>query len=69
MLARVSAIRRLPQLAVVSRRYASSQVEGSVAQSKGFKYVVTRIHPIAQTDNNNKNSKKEKAHEGVIHYR
>ncbi|KAJ7468692.1 hypothetical protein FB451DRAFT_1257021 [Mycena latifolia] len=36
MLCRISAVRRLPQLAVVPRRFTSSLNEGSVAQSKGF---------------------------------
>jgi len=36
MLARVSAVRRVPQLVVIARRNASSVKEGSVAQSRGF---------------------------------
>ncbi|KAG5651533.1 hypothetical protein H0H81_008295 [Sphagnurus paluster] len=36
MLSRVTAIRALPRVAFVPARFASSQVEGSVAQSKGF---------------------------------
>ncbi|RDB17559.1 hypothetical protein Hypma_001000 [Hypsizygus marmoreus] len=33
---RISAVRRIPQLVIVPARFTSSQVEGSVAQSKGF---------------------------------
>ncbi|KAJ7682846.1 hypothetical protein B0H17DRAFT_1205459 [Mycena rosella] len=36
MLSRISAVRRLPQLTAVPRRFTSSLKEGSVAQSKGF---------------------------------
>ncbi|KAF9463344.1 hypothetical protein BDZ94DRAFT_1308861 [Collybia nuda] len=36
MLARITAVRRVPQLVFVPMRLKSSQVEGSVAQSKGF---------------------------------
>ncbi|KAJ6542760.1 hypothetical protein B0H19DRAFT_1171797 [Mycena capillaripes] len=36
MLSRISAVRRLPQLAATSKRFTSSINEGSVAQSKGF---------------------------------
>ncbi|KAG6850394.1 hypothetical protein H0H93_013949 [Arthromyces matolae] len=36
MLARLSALRAVPRMAFVPVRYTSSQVEGSVAQSKGF---------------------------------
>ncbi|KAG6907757.1 hypothetical protein DXG01_007511 [Tephrocybe rancida] len=37
MLTRISALRTIPRLAFAPVRYTSSQVEGSVAQSKGFK--------------------------------
>ncbi|KAF9264464.1 hypothetical protein L218DRAFT_998442 [Marasmius fiardii PR-910] len=35
--ARITAARRLPQLALVPKRFTSSLKEGSVASSKGFK--------------------------------
>ncbi|KAJ6526640.1 hypothetical protein DFH09DRAFT_1328482 [Mycena vulgaris] len=36
MFSRISAVRRLPQLTVVPRRFTSSINSGSVATSKGF---------------------------------
>ncbi|KAJ6476308.1 hypothetical protein C8R45DRAFT_1009558 [Mycena sanguinolenta] len=36
MFSRLTVVRRLPQLTVTSKRFASSLKEGSVAQSKGF---------------------------------
>ncbi|KAL0061579.1 hypothetical protein AAF712_011606 [Marasmius tenuissimus] len=35
--ARITAARRLPQVALIPKRFSSSVRDGSVAQSKGFK--------------------------------
>jgi hypothetical protein len=51
MLARVSAVRRIPQFVVIARRNTSSVKEGSVAQSRGFRYVVVAgdVHHLTNT--------------------
>jgi hypothetical protein len=40
MLARNSIARRLSYFSAAPKRYTSSRIEGSVAQSKGFRYVL-----------------------------
>jgi len=62
MLSRLSAARRLPRTFAV-RYYADGRTEGSVAQSKGFRYI-NQASDSYLTNILFQPSKKEKAHEG-----
>jgi len=65
MLSRIAIARRAPRVFAAPIRLYTN--DGSVAQSKGFRYAASRVFPTSPLTLASLNlSKKEKAHEGML---